>query len=221
MFHIYIKIRCQSSVEIARPRCGHGLSLRCHTAQKLKEDWEKQNSESAFDRKYRIDQYVCFFWHVVIRNVFTFFTLPEENSSTKNLVIIHGKKYGPSESTLDPSISNCLVLSTYSAPCGHRTQQPCPRAFDYASDKLPPPECSNPTLFTCSVCCNSAHQIPCWLAKTLSTWHLWTDEQHMPIKQNNNNSPNGLIRVTEAAIINRYIKLIFDLCIHICKKKVP
>jgi hypothetical protein len=40
---------CNSSVEIARPRCGHKLSMRCFEAEKLKEDWIKQIGKSAIN----------------------------------------------------------------------------------------------------------------------------------------------------------------------------
>jgi hypothetical protein len=39
--------KCNKSVEIARPRCGHMLSLRCFEAEKLNEDWAKQIGKSA------------------------------------------------------------------------------------------------------------------------------------------------------------------------------
>lgn len=39
--------QCNSSVEIARPRCGHILSMRCFEAEKLKEDWTKKMGKSA------------------------------------------------------------------------------------------------------------------------------------------------------------------------------
>jgi len=37
---------CNISVEIARPRCGHMLSIRCFEAGKLKEEWAKQSGKS-------------------------------------------------------------------------------------------------------------------------------------------------------------------------------
>lgn len=38
---------CQNDVQTTRPRCGHILSLRCHTSRKLKELWEEQKGISA------------------------------------------------------------------------------------------------------------------------------------------------------------------------------
>lgn len=46
---------CQKSVEIARPRCGHMLSMRCFEAEKLKEDWTKQIGKSAIDRMFLLN----------------------------------------------------------------------------------------------------------------------------------------------------------------------
>ena len=42
---------CHSSVDIARPRCGHKISLRCFMATRLKADWQEHGDESAFDCK--------------------------------------------------------------------------------------------------------------------------------------------------------------------------
>jgi hypothetical protein len=42
---------CQSSKNIARPRCGHELSLRCYQAQNLMEDWNEQSGKSATEGK--------------------------------------------------------------------------------------------------------------------------------------------------------------------------
>ncbi len=42
---------CHSSVNIARPRCGHQISLRCFLATSLKADWQEHGGESAFDSK--------------------------------------------------------------------------------------------------------------------------------------------------------------------------
>jgi hypothetical protein len=41
---------CNASVEIARPRCGHILSMRCNQAEKLRLDWEDQRGKSAVNR---------------------------------------------------------------------------------------------------------------------------------------------------------------------------
>ena len=42
---------CMRSVEVARPRCGHQLSLRCFAARKLLVDWSGQVGLSAVDGK--------------------------------------------------------------------------------------------------------------------------------------------------------------------------
>jgi len=42
---------CMRSVEIARPRCGHQLSLRCCSARKLVADWAGNIGQSAVDSK--------------------------------------------------------------------------------------------------------------------------------------------------------------------------
>lgn len=44
--------KCNSSVNIARPRCGHVLSMRCFMAINLMSDWQEQSGESAFDSKF-------------------------------------------------------------------------------------------------------------------------------------------------------------------------
>ena len=42
--------QCTKSVETARPRCNHTLSMRCFEAQHLKEEWSKQIGKSAATR---------------------------------------------------------------------------------------------------------------------------------------------------------------------------
>ena len=59
---------CNSSVEIARPRCGHKLSMRCFEAEKLKEDWIKQIGKSAINS--------ITFLFIICLFVFILFDLP-------------------------------------------------------------------------------------------------------------------------------------------------
>jgi hypothetical protein len=47
--------RCNSSIEIDRPRCGHKLSMRCYQADELKQKWDEQSGKSALDGKNNIN----------------------------------------------------------------------------------------------------------------------------------------------------------------------
>jgi hypothetical protein len=62
---------CNKSVEIALPRCGHILSMRCNNAEKLKKDWDEQRGKSAASRKlFYITQTGCYFR--TFQNTFSF-----------------------------------------------------------------------------------------------------------------------------------------------------
>lgn len=50
---------CRNSVEVARPRCGHRLSLTCFSARKLLASWAEQRGQSAVDGKF--EQTLCVF----------------------------------------------------------------------------------------------------------------------------------------------------------------
>jgi len=43
---------CLNSVEVARPRCGHQLSLRCSSARNLLIKWDEQSGHSGVDSKF-------------------------------------------------------------------------------------------------------------------------------------------------------------------------
>lgn len=103
---------CYESVTIARPRCLHKLSLRCHDAQALLSGWNSQVGDSA-----------------TINNVGV-------------VVVQHGKSYGPPESDIMGSIARCSNSVLYQQRCGHEVKDVlCCDAFEYASDRKASSRC--------------------------------------------------------------------------------
>lgn len=78
-------------------------------------------------------------------------------------------------------------------------------AFSYASTQRLSAACARPTKLTCPVCCSSQCELPCRVARILSDWQIWTDDQLRPIVT------DGLIQVDESAIPKTKIKLPTEL----------
>lgn len=82
--------------------------------------------------------------------------------------VIHGVKYGPSESVLGlsgslrKSFNECYVKTTYCASCGHSSTLTCSHAFQTGAGERKEASCSEATSFRSPIC---GHEIvgPCHL----------------------------------------------------------
>lgn len=60
----------------------------------------------------------------------------------------------------------------YIGPCGHQTEQPCTKAFEFASKQVDSPECTSLKPFSCPICNRCHLHLECWLAELLAQWNL-------------------------------------------------
>ena len=96
------------------------------------------------------------------------------------MVVSHGKKYGPTESSLNSKyekIHDCLQNVHYIGPCGHQTEQLCSKAFEFASGSIDSPECTSLVQFPCPICNLTHIKLECWLVELLKCWKILTKEQ--------------------------------------------
>lgn len=135
---------CLVDVTIARPRCSHKLSLRCHEAKTLQQQWQQLNT---------IDTV--------------------EPTKFGNILLKSGCTYGPDESLLLAKIPRCSVMVDYMNKCGHVMQNiPCHKAFNFANGSIAVEPCQSLVRMS-SPLCSHIIEIPCWLEAQVKAWEPW------------------------------------------------